>query len=66
MTQEGSNHCCLKLSEPDEDRWLDYDDSLSEQDKSLIEARIDAHERNPDAAIPWDDFKARLSRKIGR
>lgn len=54
----------VKLTELDTDLWLDYDDPLTEEDKALIEARIEAHERNPETAVPWDDFKARVSRRL--
>ena len=65
LTPEERHEIRLKLSELDGDLWLDHDDPLTEQDKALIEARIEAHERNPESAIPWEDFKARLNRRIG-
>jgi putative addiction module component (TIGR02574 family) len=52
------------LTELDSDLWLDHDDPLTPEDKALIEARMDAHEREPETAIPWDDFKANLRRRI--
>ena len=54
----------VKLTELDADLWLDHDDPLTEEDKALIEARIEAHERNPETAVPWDDFKARVNRRL--
>ena len=55
----------VKLAEMDGDGWLDEDDPLSDAEKALIEARIEAHEKNPDSAIPWDEFDARLRRRLG-
>jgi hypothetical protein len=37
----------LKLAELDGNDWLDEDDPLTNSDKTLIEARIEAHEKNP-------------------
>jgi putative addiction module component (TIGR02574 family) len=54
----------VKLTELDADLWLDHDDPLTEEDKALIEARIEAHERNPETAVPWDDFNARVNRRL--
>ena len=54
-----------KLDELAEDGWLDADDPLSDADKALIDSRIQAHERNPEAAIPWEEFDARLKRRQG-
>jgi putative addiction module component (TIGR02574 family) len=48
-----------------EDEWLDADDPLTEAEKVLIDSRIAAHERNPEAAIPWEQFDARLKRRLG-
>ena len=55
----------LKLSEFDGDPWLDDDDPLSDRDKTLIESRIEAHDRSPETSIPWEDFKGHLSRRLG-
>jgi putative addiction module component (TIGR02574 family) len=65
LTPEERQEILLKLTEIDGDLWLDYDDPITQEDKALIEARIDAHEKNPETAIPWDDFKARVSGRIG-
>lgn len=48
-----------------EDEWLDADDPLTDSEKALIDSRIAAHERNPEAAIPWEQFDARLKRRLG-
>lgn len=55
----------LKIAELDGDNWLDDDDPLTDQQKALIESRIEAHERNPETAIPWEEVKARLNRRLG-
>ena len=64
LTPAERHEFLVKLTELDADLWLDHDDPLTEEDKALLEARIEAHERNPEAAIPWDDFKARVSRRL--
>ena len=48
-----------------EDEWLDADDPLTDAEKALVDSRIAAHERNPEAAIPWEQFDARLKRRLG-
>ena len=55
----------LKLAELDGDDWLDDDDPLTDEEKALLESRIEAHEKNPEAAIPWDEVKARINRRLG-
>ena len=66
LTPEERDEIRLKLAEIDGDRWLDDDDPLTDDEKALIEARIAAHERNPNTAIPWEEFKERLNRRLGQ
>ncbi len=55
----------LKLAEIDGQDWLDADDPLTDAEKALIESRIEAHEKNAETAIPWQDFDAKLKRRLG-
>lgn len=55
----------LKLAEIDGEEWLDADDPLTDAEKALIEARLEAHEKNPGEAIPWEKFEARIKRRLG-
>ena len=64
LTPAERHEILVRLTELDGDLWLDRDDPLTPEDKALIEARMDAHERNPETAIPWDDFKANVRRRI--
>ena len=54
-----------KLAELDGDDWLDEDAPLSAEDKALIESRIEAHEKDPASAIPWEELDARLKARLG-
>jgi putative addiction module component (TIGR02574 family) len=55
----------LKLAELDGDGWADADDPLTDGDKALIEARVEAHEREPSTSVPWEQFEAELKRRLG-
>jgi putative addiction module component (TIGR02574 family) len=45
--------------------WLDAAD-LTDEERQVIESRLEAHRRNPDAAIPWDDVEAKLVARFGQ
>ena len=64
LTPEERYEILVKLNELDGDLWLDKEDPLTEQEKELIETRLEAHERNPESAIPWEEFRSRLNRRI--
>jgi putative addiction module component (TIGR02574 family) len=55
----------LKLAEIDGEEWLDADDPLTDAEKALIEARLEAHEKNPGTALPWEEFEARIKQRLG-
>ena len=65
LTAEDRAEIQAKLDELAGDGWLDADDPLTDEQKALIEARIEAHEKNPQSAIPWEEFNARLKRRSG-
>jgi putative addiction module component (TIGR02574 family) len=48
------------LAEIDGTNWLD-DGELTNEEKALIEARLDECERNPGSFIRWDQAKARIN-----
>jgi putative addiction module component (TIGR02574 family) len=55
----------LKLAEIDGQEWLDADDPLTDAEKALVESRIEAHDKNPETAVPWREFDAQLKRRMG-
>lgn len=64
LTSEERYEIRLKLAELDGDDWLENDDPLTDKEKALIESRIQAHEKNPETAVPWEEVKARLDRRL--
>lgn len=65
LTPQEREEIYLKLAELDDNKWMDADDPLTDADKALIESRIEAHEKNPQTAIPWEKFDARLRQRLG-
>ena len=65
LTAQEREEIYLKLAELDGDKWMDADDPLTDVDKALIESRIEAHEKNPHTAIPWEEVDARLKQRLG-
>ena len=37
---------------------------LSDEHRTILRQRLDAHQRDPSAASPWEDVKARLASKL--
>jgi putative addiction module component (TIGR02574 family) len=66
LTKRDREEIRLKLAELDGDGWADADDPLTDADKALVEARVEAHERDPATSIPWEKFEEGLKRRLGR
>jgi putative addiction module component (TIGR02574 family) len=45
--------------------WLE-DADLTDEERRLIESRLEAHRQNPEAAIPWEDVEAKLIARFGK
>jgi putative addiction module component (TIGR02574 family) len=54
----------LKLAELDGNDWLDEDDPLTDAEKALIEARLAAYEKDPDAGSTWEEVEARIRARL--
>jgi putative addiction module component (TIGR02574 family) len=62
----GDRHEILdRLLELEGEGWLDGSD-LSDEERQLIESRLEAHRRNPDAVVPWEDVEAKLIARFGK
>jgi putative addiction module component (TIGR02574 family) len=48
-----------KLNELEGETWFDNGE-LSEQEKAIIEARLDEYDRNPEVGSSWEEAKARI------
>jgi putative addiction module component (TIGR02574 family) len=54
----------LKLAELDGDTWLDDDDPLTDEEKALLEARLAAYEKDPDAGSSWEEVESRVRARL--
>lgn len=63
FTPEERAEIRAKLDELDGDRWLDNDELTPEQ-KRLLEARLEACEKNPEAGSSWEEVQARIHARL--
>ena len=50
----------LRLAELDSDDWLDDEDPLTVQEKALLDARLAAYAKDPDAGSTWEEVEGRI------
>lgn len=64
LTAEERKEIRLKLAELDDNGWLDDDDPLTDSEKALLEARLAAYEKDPDAGSSWEEVEARIRARL--
>jgi hypothetical protein len=57
---------CLRLAEFDRDDWLDDEDPLTVREKALLEARLAAYAKDPDAGSTWKEVDSRIRGRLNR
>jgi putative addiction module component (TIGR02574 family) len=54
----------LKLASLDGEPWLDADDPLTDAEKALLDSRLAAYEKDPDAGSSWEEVEARIRARL--
>ncbi|MBI2498110.1 MAG: addiction module protein [Opitutae bacterium] len=52
----------LQLTRLDGELWLDADDPPTDAEKALLDARLAAYEKDPEAGSSWEEVEARHER----
>lgn len=64
LTKEERFEIRVKLAEMDNDGWFDEDDPLTDEEKALLEARLEDMEKHPEKSIPWKEAEARMNTEL--
>jgi len=54
----------LRLAELDSEDWLDDGDPLAVQEKALLDARLVAYAKDPDAGSTWREVEGRIRSRL--
>ena len=66
LTKTERQEIRLRLAELDSDDWLDDEDPLTVHGKALLEARLAAYSKDPDAGSTWEEVESRLRTRVFR
>jgi len=64
LTSEERREIRLKLCELDGESWQDADEPLTHAEKAILDARIAAYEKDPDAGSSWEEVEIRICSKL--
>ena len=56
----------LRLVELDSDGWFDEEEPLTVHEKALLDARLAAYAKDPDAGSTWDEVEGRIHAHVTR
>ena len=56
----------LRLAELDSEDWLDDEDPLTDHEKALLDARLAAYAKDPDAGSTWEEVEGRIRARLSR
>ena len=65
LTKEERMEIRLKLAQLDPHEWLDEDDPLTDEEKAVLETRLEDMEKHPEKSIPWAEAEARRKARFG-
>lgn len=54
----------LQLARLDGEQWLDGDDPLTDTEKALLDARLAAYAKDPEAGSSWAEVEARIRSRL--
>ena len=56
----------MTFGDTDSEDWLDDEDPLTVSEKALLEARLAAYAKDPDAGSTWEEVESRIRVRLSR
>ncbi|HZE69861.1 MAG TPA: addiction module protein [Pyrinomonadaceae bacterium] len=66
LTKKERHEIRLKLAELDGDEWIDDDEPLTADERALLDARLAAYAKDPDAGSSWAEVESRIRARLSR
>ncbi len=56
----------MRLTELDREDWMDCEDALTDHEKALLDERLIAYSKDPDAGSTWEEVESRIRVRLCR
>ena len=66
LTKTERQEIRLKLAELDGEDWFDEEEPLTADEKALLDARLAAYAKDPDAGGSWEEVEGRIRARFSR
>jgi hypothetical protein len=60
LTKTERQEIRLRLAELDSDGWIDDEEPLTVHEKALLDTRLAAYAKDPDAGSTWEEVEGRI------
>jgi len=64
LTKQERQEIRLKLTELDGEEWLDQAEPLTSDEKALLDARLAAYAKDPNAGSSWEEVENRIRARL--
>jgi hypothetical protein len=64
LTKTERQEIRLRLAEIDSEDWFDDEDQLRDHEKALLDARLAAYAKDPDAGSTWGEVEGRIRARL--
>jgi hypothetical protein len=64
LTKTERQEIRLRLAELDSEDWVDDEDPLTVHEKAILDARLAAYAKDPDAGSTWEEVEGRIRSKL--
>lgn len=66
LMKEERHEIRVKLAQLDGDAWLVESDPLTDSEKALLEARLEAYAKDLEAGSSWKEVESRIRTRLGK
>jgi hypothetical protein len=66
LTKTERQEIRLRLAELDSNDWLDDEEPLTVHEKALLETRLAAYAKDPNAGSTWEEVERRIQARVAR
>ena len=66
LTKTERQEIRLRLAELDSEDWFDDEEPLTVHERALLDARLAAYAKDPDAGSTWEEVESRIRARLSR
>ena len=66
LTKTERQEIRVRLAQLDSEDWLDDEEPLTDHEKAILDARLAAYAKDPDAGSTWEELEGRIRTRLSQ